>query len=63
MHTMRIVFPKAVIADCRTDVNALCSGIVVRVNTLLRCPFLPQQPVYNISPGLKKEKRERGSGF
>lgn len=31
--------PDPVIADCRTDVNELCSGITVVVNVLLKVPF------------------------
>lgn len=37
--------PDPVIADCRTDVNELCSGITVVVNALLKVPFLPQLAV------------------
>ena len=39
--------PDPVIADCWTDVNALCSGIVFVANTILRCPFyLDKQQYY-----------------
>lgn len=30
-----------VIADCRTDADALCSGIIITVTGAFKVPFLP----------------------